>query len=60
MKGYPKGVIPQHKRLATGKGLTPKPTGNSGCTGFESSGPAKKGKIRKSGTSTGSSGKGGY
>ena len=62
MKGYPKGPIRQHHRLATGKGLTPKPTGNSGQTGFEKSGGATSGRVHiKSGTSTGKpSGKKGY
>ena len=51
---YPAGAIPQHKRLATGKGLTPKPTGNSGKTGFEESGGAVKGRTNiKSGTPAG-------
>lgn len=53
-----KGPIPQHKEMAMGK--MPKVTGNSGKTGFEKSGGATKGSVRKSGTSTGSSGKGGY
>jgi hypothetical protein len=58
---YPSGPISQHKSLATGAGLTKAPSGNSGRTGFEKQGSAKEGKIRKSGTSTGSSsGKSGY
>ena len=54
-----KGPIPQHKAMAMGK--MPKVTGNSGSTGFEKGGGAVQGKVRKSGTSTGSgSGKSGY
>lgn len=58
MKGYPKGPIPQHKRLATGKGLTPAPAGST-LSKDQSFGPGKypSKHIRKSGTSTGSGGK---
>ena len=45
-------MIPQHKRMAMGD--MPKASGNSGKTGFEKHGSAKQGKVRKSGTSTGS------
>lgn len=53
-----KGPIPQHKDMAMGN--MPNVSGNSGKTGFEQKGDAQQGKIRKSGTSTGSRGKGGY
>ncbi len=49
----------QHHALATGKGLTPAPKGST-LSKSQSFGPGVKGKVRKSGTSTGSSGKGGY
>ena len=59
MAAQGKGPIPQHKSMAMGK--MPKVSGNSGKTGFEKSGGATDGKVRKSGTSTGSgSGKSGY
>lgn len=53
-----KGPVSQHKAMAMGD--MPKVTGNSGKTGFEKSGSATKGKTSKSGSSTGSSAKGGY
>lgn len=50
----------QHHSLATGKGLTPEPEGST-LSEKQSFGPGTpKGKVRKSGTSAGSSGKGGY
>ncbi len=55
-----KGPTRQHHRLATGKGLTPAPEGST-LSKDQSFGPGtSKGKVRKSSSSTGSSGKSGY
>jgi len=57
---YPSGPINQHKALATGASLVTCDESDKGG-GFKSDGPAvKPSSIKKSGTSTGSRGKGGY
>lgn len=50
MKGH-KGIKPAHKDLAMGSKQTNKPKGNSGKTGFESSGSNNPGKISNNGGS---------
>jgi len=55
-----KGPTRQHHRLASGKGLTPEPKGST-LSEKQSFGPGTvKTESRKSSSSTGSSGKGGY
>lgn len=57
---YPSGPINQHKALATGAPLATCDESDKGG-GFKSDGPAaKSSSVKKSGTSTGSRGKGGY
>lgn len=50
MKGH-KGIKPLHKDLAMGQKPTNKPKGNSGKTGFESSGSNNPGSVSKNGGS---------
>lgn len=51
---YPPGAINQHKALATGGALEKTDTKNLDPSGWGPGGHGKGGKIRKSGTSTGS------
>ncbi len=61
MSKYPAGEVNQHKSLATGAALETVDSRDLDPSGWGEGESAKEGKIRKSGTSTGSgSGKAGY